>query len=80
MPPALCSLLGLWAWPQQVPEGAESLVPVWAEAEAALDFWALGSGVLTWPEEGQRAGDECGAVEASEPRRPPQHHPPAMAH
>lgn len=74
MPPVLCSLLGRWAWPghSRCRKGAESLVPVWAEAEAALDSWALGSGVLTWPEKGQRAGDERGAMKAA------WHHPPAM--
>lgn len=30
--------------------GAEGSIPVLAEAEAALDSWALVSGVLTWPE------------------------------
>ena len=49
------SLLGFWACPvhSRCPKGrkgAEGSIPVWVEAEAALDSWALVSGVLTWPE------------------------------
>ena len=69
--------------PQQVPEGekgAERSVPVWAEAEAALDSWALVSGVLTWPERKVRE-QEMNAVLGSdpEPMSSPEHQL-AMAH